>query len=330
MRAIVFDDYGSYDVLQMREVDRPEPGVGEVLVRVHAASVNRADGYFMRGRPYLARVKSGWKRPKINGLGLDFAGVVEAVGEAVTAFRPGDEVFGEVADAYTSVARSFAEYLCVAAKSVVRKPANVSFEEAAAVPLAGCTALYALRDYGLLRAGQHVLINGAGGGVGTHAVQLAKHFGATVSAVCSERKMGFLSDLGADHVINYQKRDFTAESVRYDVIVDIVSSQSARRCKRVLAPHGRFVWVGGPDTNRWFGPMRPALDVLSMSLVNRRQHWLCVAKTSTAADLAVLAQSLADGTLRPAIDRRYPLEDVAAAIRYMEQGHACGKVVIEI
>ncbi len=329
MKTIFFDRYGSPDVLQLREVDKPEPRAGEMLVRMHAASVNPADSYMMRGRPYPVRSKTGWARPKVGGLGLDYAGVVEAVGEDVADFRPGDEVFGEVPDALDSAAHSFAEYLCVAASSAVHKPTSVSFAEAAAVPLAGCTALYALRDYAQVQQGEHVLINGAGGGVGSHAVQLAKQFGATVTAVCSEGKRRQMMAIGADRVIDYQRCDFTSERISYDVIIDVVSSQSVRRCRRVLAPEGRFVWIGAPDTNGLFGPLVPAAKVLMMSVASRRQKWLCQSKPSTAADLAQLAQSLADGTLRPVIDRRYPLERVACAIRHVEQGHACGKVVIE-
>ena len=330
MRAVVYQNYGPPDVLQVRDVEVPEPRPDEMRIRMRAASVNPADSYFMRGRPYMLRLQSGLKRPKNNGLGLDFAGVVDKVGEAVTAFRPGDEVFGAVSSLFTGRTRAFAEYLCVPATSAVKKPENISFDEAATVPLAGCTALYAVRDYGQVTSGQQVLINGAGGGVGVHAVQIAKHFGATVTAVCSEGKMSLMSDIGADCVIDYKRQDFTAQGASYDVIVDIVSSQSVRRCRRVLAPQGRFVWVGGPDTNRWIGPLRPALNVLVMSLFDRRRRWLCVSKTSTAADLTTLAGLLAERALRPVIDRRYPLEDVADAIRYLEKRHACGKIVIEI
>jgi NADPH:quinone reductase-like Zn-dependent oxidoreductase len=330
MRAIVYHDYGSPDVLQMRDVSVPEPRPDELRIRMRAASVNPADSYLMRGRPYMMRFQSGLKRPKSNGLGFDFAGAVDTIGEAVTDFSPGDEVFGEISDLVAGSTRAFAEYLCVPAKNAVKKPEHVSFDEAATVPLAGCTALYAVRDYGQVQSGQHVLINGAGGGVGVHAVQLAKHFGATVTAVCSEAKMSLMRDIGADYVIDYKRQDFTAGSTRYDLIVDIVSSQSVRRCRRVLAPQGRFVWVGGPDTNRWIGPMRPAFNVILMSLVDRGHRWFCVSKTSTAEDLATLAGLLAEGVLRPVIDRRYPLDGVADAIRYLEKGHACGKVVIEI
>lgn len=330
MKAIVYHDYGSPDVLQMRDVGVPEPRPDELRIRMRASSVNPADSYLMHGRPYMMRFQSGLKRPKNNGLGLDFAGVVDAVGDAVTVFRPGDEVFGEVSSLYTGRTRAFAEYLCVPAAIAARKPQNLSFGEAASVPLAGCTALYAVRDYGQVKSGQHVLINGAGGGVGVHAVQLAKHFGATVTAVCSEAKRSLMRDIGADHVIDYRKHDFTAGSTRYDAIVDMVSSQAVRRCRRVLAPQGRFVWVGGPGANRWIGPLRPALNVLAMPLVDRGHRWIVVSKTSTAEDLATLAGLLEQRAFRPVIDRHYPLGDAADAIRYLEKGHACGKIVVEI
>ncbi len=330
MRAVVYHDYGPPDVLQLRDVAIPEPAPHELRIRMRAASLNPADSYLMRGSPYMMRFQFGLKRPRNNGLGLDYAGVVDAVGDAVTTFRRGDEVFGEVADLSAGRTRAFAEYLCVAASRAVKKPQDLSFGEAATIPLAGCTALYAVRDYVQVKSGQHVLINGAGGGVGVHAVQLAKHFGATVTAVCSEGKRALMRDLGADHVIDYRQRDFTAESVRYDAIIDTVSSQSVRRCRRVLAPQGRFVWVGGPNVNRWIGPLRPALNVMLMPLVDRQHRWLCVSKTSTSEDLATLAGLCAESALRPVVDRRYSLEGVADAIRYLEEGHACGKVVIEI
>jgi NADPH:quinone reductase-like Zn-dependent oxidoreductase len=330
MKAIIHSDYGSPDVLQMRDVDTPEPRPDELRIRMRAASVNPADSYLMRGLPYMMRFQSGLKRPKNNGLGLDFAGVVETVGEAVTAFRVGDEVFGELTNPFKGRTRTFAEYLCVPSSIAMKKPECFSFEEAATAPLAACTALCAVRDYGQVQPGQQVLINGAGGGVGVHAVQLAKHFGATVTAVCSESKMSLMSDIGVDRAIDYRRHDFTAEPVRYDVIIDLVSSQSVRRCRRVLAPQGRFVWVGGPCANRLIGPLRPAMNVLFMSLFDRKRRWRCLAKTSTAEDLATLAGLIAEGALRPVIDRRYPLRDVADAIRYLEKGHACGKIVIEI
>ncbi len=330
MKAVVHHDYGSPDVLQLREVDIPQPRPDEIRIRMRASSVNPADSYLMRGHPCMLRFQSGLKRPKNNGLGLDFAGTVDTIGEAVTEFSPGDEVFGAITKLFAGRTRAFAEYLCVPAASAMKKPSDLSFGEAATVPLAGCTALYAVRDYGQVQAGQHVLINGAGGGVGIHAVQLAKHFGATVTAVCSEGKRSLMGDIGADYVIDYRRQDFTADRVRYDVIIDIVSSQSVRRCRRILAQQGRFVWVGGPGTNRWIGPMRPALNVMLMPLVDRKHGWLCVSKTATAEDLATLAGLLAEKALRPVIDRRYPIQDAPDAIRYLEKGHARGKIVIDI
>lgn len=330
MKAVVYQEYGSPDVLQLRDVEMPEPRPNELRIRMRAASVNPADLYLLRGSPYMLRLQIGLKRPKNNGIGLDFAGVVDTVGDDVTTFRVGDEVFGQIADFSTGRTRALAEYLCVDAAVAVKKPQGIGFAEVATVPLAGCTALYAVRDYGQVTSGQHVLINGAGGGVGVHAVQLAKHLGATVTAVCSEAKRPLMHDIGADHVIDYRTHDFTAGSTRYDAIVDTVSSQATRRCRRVLAPQGRFVWVGGPGTNRWIGPLRPALNVLAMPLVDRGHRWIVVSKTSTAEDLATLAGLLEQRAFRPVIDRRYPLGDAADAIRHLEKGHACGKIVVEI
>ncbi len=330
MKAVVHHRYGPPDVLQLQDVEMPQPAPHELRIRMRAASVNPADLYLLRGSPYMLRLQMGLKRPKNNGIGLDFAGVVDAVGEAVTAFRPGDEVFGKIADLSTGHTRALAEYLCVNAAAAVKKPHGIGFAEAAAVPLAGSTALYAVRDFGQVSSGQHVLINGAGGGVGVHAVQLAKIYGATVTAVCSEAKRSLMHALGADHVIDYRKHDFTAGSTRYDVIIDMISSQDLRRCRRVLAPQGRFVWVGGPGPNRWFGPLRPALNVLAMPLVDRGYRWILASKTYTAEDLATLAGLLEQGAFRPVIDRHYPLGDAVDAIRHLEKGHACGKIVIDI
>jgi NADPH:quinone reductase-like Zn-dependent oxidoreductase len=330
MKAIVYHEYGSPDVLQLRDVEMPEPRPNELRIRMRATSINPADLYVLRGSPYMMRLQIGLKRPRNNGIGLDFAGVVDSVGDEVTQFRVGDEVFGQIAHNSTGRTRALAEYLCVDAALAVKKPHGIDFAEAASVPMAGCTALYAVRDYGQVTSGQHVLINGAGGGVGVHAVQLAKHFGATVTAVCSEAKRSLMLDIGADHVIDYRKQDFTAGSERYDVIVDAISSQPMRRCRRVLAPQGRFVWVGGPSTNRWVGPLSLALSVFAMPLVDREHRWLVVSKTSTAEDLATLAGLLEQRAFRPVIDRRYPLGDAVDAIRHLEKGHACGKIVVEI
>jgi NADPH:quinone reductase-like Zn-dependent oxidoreductase len=330
MKAIVYHEYGSPDVLQLRDVEMPEPRPNELRIRMRATSINPADLYVLRGSPYMMRLQIGLKRPRNNGIGLDFAGVVDSVGDEVTQFRVGDEVFGQIAHNSTGRTRALAEYLCVDAALAVKKPHGIDFAEAASVPMAGCTALYAVRDYGQVTSGQHVLINGAGGGVGVHAVQLAKHFGATVTAVCSEAKRSLMHDIGADHVIDYRKQDFTAGSARYDVIVDAISSQPMGRCRRVLAPQGRFVWVGGPSTNRWVGPLSLALSVFAMPLVDREHRWLVVSKTSTAEDLATLAGLLEQRAFRPVIDRRYPLGDAVDAIRHLEKGHACGKIVVEI
>lgn len=330
MKAAVYHEYGSPDVLQLREVEMPEPRPNELRIRMRAASVNPVDLYLLRGSPYMLRLQIGLKRPKNNGIGLDFAGVVDTVGDDVIHFRVGDEVFGQIAHNSTGRTRAVAEYLCVDAAVAVKKPHGIGFAEAASVPMAGCTALYAVRDYGQVTSGQHVLINGAGGGVGVHAVQLAKHFGATVTAVCSEAKRSLMHDIGADHVIDYRTHDFTAGATPYDVIVDAISSQPMRRCRRVLAPQGRFVWVGGPSANRWIGPYRTALNVYAMPFVDREHRWSVVSKTSTAEDLATLAGLLEQRAFRPVIDRRYPLGDAVDAIRHLEKGHACGKIVVEI
>jgi NADPH:quinone reductase-like Zn-dependent oxidoreductase len=330
MKAAVYRRYGSPDGVRVEDVPTPEPGPGEVRIRMRAASVNPADGYMLRGWPYLIRLQTGLRRPKNIGLGLDFAGVIDRVGETATDLRPGDAVFGEMTTPYSGRTRSFAEYLCVPADQVAKMPPGLSFEEAATLPLAGCTALYAVREFGDVGPGRQVLINGAGGGIGVHAVQLAKHYGATVTAVCSEEKATLMGELGADRVIDYRRQDFTAEDIRYDVIIDLVSSHGAKRCRRVLAPEGRFVWVGAVDSGPLFGPLRPALGVLLTSLSARGQRWRCLAKTPSAADLATLAGLFVEGALRPVIGRRYPLVEVADAIRYLEKGHANGKVVITI
>lgn len=330
MKAAVYRRYGPPDGVRVEDVPTPEPGPGEVRIRMRAASINPADTYMLRGWPYLLRLQTGLLRPKNIGLGLDFAGVIDRVGETATDLRPGDAVFGEMATPYTGHTRAFAEYLCVPAEQATKMPPGLSFEEAATIPLTGCTALYAVRDFGDVRPGQHVLINGAGGGIGVHAVQLAKHRGATVTAVCSEEKATMVRELGADRVIDYRQQDFTAEDIRYDVIIDLVSSHGPGRCRRVLAPEGRFVWVGAVDSGPLFGPMRPAVSVLLTSLFARGQRWRCLAKKSTASDLATLAGLLAEGAFRPVIGRRYPLGEVADAIRYLEKGHASGKVVITI
>jgi NADPH:quinone reductase-like Zn-dependent oxidoreductase len=330
MKAAVYRQYGSPDRIRVEDVPVPEPGPGEVRIRLHAASLNPADIYMLRGWPYMMRAQTGLRRPKNIGLGLDFAGVIDKIADTTTDLRPGDAVFGEMTKPNLGLTRSFAEYLCVPADQLARKPSALSFEEAASLPIAGCTAMFAVRNFGGLRPGQQVLINGAGGGIGVHALQLAKHAGAIVTAVCSAEKAAMAHELGADRVIDYRQQDFTAEEIRYDVIIDLVSSRSLKHCRRVLAPDGRFVWVGSADSNPLLGPLRPALGVMLTSLVARGQRWNCVTSTTTAAALATLADLLAEGAFRPVIGRCYPLADVVDAIRHMETGHASGKVVISI
>lgn len=330
MKAAVYRQYGSPDGVRVEDVPIPEPGPGEVRIRVRAASLNPADIYMLRGWPYMMRLRTGLRRPKNIGLGLDFAGVIDKVADATTDLQPGDAVFGEMTTPMSGLTRAFAEYLCVPADQLARKPSTLSFEEAAALPIAGCTALLAVRNSGGVRPGQRVLINGAGGGIGVHALQLAKHAGAHVTAVCSAEKAAMVRELGADRAIDYRRQDFTAEDIRYDAIIDLASSRSLRECRRVLAPDGRFVWVGSVDSNPLLGPLRPALGVMLTSLVARRQRWSCVASTTTSTDLATLADLVGQGAFRPVIGRRYPLADVVDAIRHVETGHAGGKIVISI
>jgi NADPH:quinone reductase-like Zn-dependent oxidoreductase len=330
MKAAVYRRYGSSDEVRVEDVAVPEPGPGEVRLRVRAASLNPADVYMLRGWPWLWRTQTGLRRPKNIGLGLDFAGVIDRIGDTTTDLRPGDAVFGEMTSPLSGLTRAFAEYLCVPADQLVRMPSTLSFEEAASLPIAGCTALFAVRNFGGLRPGQRVLINGAGGGIGVHAVQFAKHAGAVVTAVCSADKAALVRDLGADRVIDYRQQDFTAEDVRHDVIIDLVSSRSLAQCRRVLAPDGRFVWVGSASPDALFGPMRPALRVMLTSLFSRRQRWNCVGSTTTPAALKTLVDLLAEGAFRPVIGRRFALADVVDALSHVETGHAAGKIVITV
>ena len=330
MKAAIYREYGSPDNVRVEDVPIPEPGPGEVRIRVRAASLNPADTYMLRGWPYMMRVQSGLQRPKNIGLGLDFAGVVDRVGDTTTDLLPGDAVFGEMTKPFLGLTRAFAEYLCVPADQLVRMPPSLSFEEAASMPIAGCTAMFAVRKYGALCSGQRVLINGAGGGIGVHALQLAKHAGADVTAVCSAEKATMVRELGADRVIDYRREDFTEDEARYDVIIDLASSRSLKHCRRVLATNGHFVWVGSVASSPLLGPLRPAAGVMLTSLFARGQRWSCVAGNATAVALSSLADLFAKGAFRPVIGRRYPLEEVVDAIRYVEKGHASGKVVISI
>jgi NADPH:quinone reductase-like Zn-dependent oxidoreductase len=318
MKAIVYHNYGSPDVLELREVEKPAAKEDEVLVRVHASSVNPAEWYAMTGL-FIARPQMGLFKPKSTKLGADFAGVVEAVGSGVTEFKAGDEVFGGRSGA-------FAEYVCVR-KAVAAKPANVTFEQAAAVPTAAITALQALRDYGQLQPGQHVLINGASGGVGTFVVQMAKAFGAEVTAVCSTRNVEMARSLGADYVIDYTQEDFTRSRQRYDLLLDIAGSRSWSEYKRVLKPEAIFVIVGAPKGNRVLGPLSHIIKIRLAALRASQKVIFFVAQFNKE-DMMILQELLAAGKITPVIDRQYKLSEVREAMRYLGTGHAKGKVVI--
>jgi len=318
VRAAVQDTYGA---VELRDIDKPVPADEEVLVRVHAASLNIADWYGMTGRPWFSRLSAGLRRPKTDRLGTDFAGTVEAIGAGVTHVSVGDEVYGGRHGA-------LAEYVCVK-NAVVRKPANATFEEAAAVPIAAITALQGLRDKGQLEAGQKVLVNGASGGVGTFAVQIAKALGAEVTAVCSTPNVEIARSIGADHVIDYTKEDFTRSDARYDLMLDVAGSRSWSECARVLAPRATVVLCGGPKSSRLFGPLGHIVGMGLAGLLSRRKVAFCLAKLNRE-DLDVLRGMIEAGTVKPVIDRRYELSEVREAFRHMGEGHARGKIVVSI
>ncbi|MEX2210529.1 MAG: NAD(P)-dependent alcohol dehydrogenase [Gaiellaceae bacterium] len=320
MRAIVRDRYGSPDVLALGEVDKPELADDSVLVRVHAASLNPADWYSVTGRPYLVRGRALLK-PKDRLVGVDFAGTVEAVGKDVTGLSPGDDVFG-------GRTGSLAEYVSVRV-GVVKKPAHLSFEEAAAVPVAALTALQGLRDKGQLQPGQKVLINGASGGVGTFAVQIAKALGAEVTAVCSTANVDTARSLGADRVIDYTQEDFTRTGERYDLLFDVAGSRSWRECKRVLTREATLVIAGAPKGGRLLGPLRHILKVRLAAVGSSRTVGFFIAKFNKP-DLEVLRELLETRQITPVVDRRYELAETAEALRYLGEGHARGKIVIAV
>jgi NADPH:quinone reductase-like Zn-dependent oxidoreductase len=323
MKAIVQDRYGSPDVLELRDVDKPVVGDDEVLVRVHAAGVDQGVWHMMAGLPYLIRIAGfGLRAPKNPVGGSDVAGRVEAVGENVTRFQPGDEVFG-------TCHGSFAEYACARADRLAPKPANLSFEQAAAVPISGYAALQAVRDQGKVRPGQRVLIIGAGGGVGTFAVQLAKALGAEVTGVCSTTKLEMVRSIGADRVIDYTREDFADGRHRYDVILDIAGNRSLSHLRRALAPEGTLVLVGGEGGGKWLGGIDRQLraHVLSPFVRQKLGTWI---STQREEDLKTLHELLEAGKVTPIIDRTYPLSDVPEAIRYLREGRARGKVVITV
>jgi len=326
MKAIVSDRYGSPDVLAWRDVPQPVPREGEVLVRVRAASVNARDWHVMRGDPYLARVMSGGmmglRRPGQPVRGTDFAGEVVAVGRGVTRLAPGSTVYGEC-DA------AFAEFVSAPQEVVDLKPANLSFEEAAALPLAANTALVALRDNASVRPGQRVLINGASGGVGLFAVQLARAYGATVTAVCSTRNIELVREAGAHEVLDYTRTDFTRTGTRYDVVVDLVANRSLRDLRRATAPRGTLLLAGGGVSKGGsvVGPMGLVISGAAASKLARQRIALVESKPSVA-NLAAIRELAESGVLRPVIDRTYPMEKAAEAIRYLEVEHARAKVVL--
>ena len=321
MKAIVYRRYGSPDVLQYEETEKPAPGEHEVVVQVHAASLNPLDWHFMRGSPYGIRLKTGLGKPKDRRLGTDVAGRIETVGRNVTQFKPGDEIFGMCQGA-------FAEFVCTRESSVVIKPANVTFEQAAAAPVAALTALQGLRDRGKAQPGQKVLINGASGGVGTFAVQIARLLGAEVSAVCSTRNVEMVGSLGAGTVIDYTREDFTTSGQRYDAILDCIGNHSLSACRRALSRHGIYVMVGAPN-GRWVAPMDRVLKGLVYSKFVSQELSFVTAKWSRG-DTTLIGEWLEAGKVTPVIDRRYRLSEVREGIGYLEEGHARGKVIVTV
>jgi len=318
MKAIVYHNYGSPDVLRCEEIEKPTPGDDEVLIKVRAASVNPFDRLY-RGRPYLIRIMTGLRKPKDTRLGRDVAGQVEALGRNVTQFKPGDEVFG-------SCRGAFAEYVSAPASALALKPDNLTFEQAASVPIAGLTALQGLRDKGMIQPGQKVLINGAAGGVGTFAVQIAKSFGADVTGVCSAGNADMVRSIGADATIDYAREDFTKGTQRYDLIFDCIGNHSLSACRGVLNLKGRFVIVGAKKVRT---SLSHALKGLVLSWFVSQNFVMLIARLRNA-DLTILADLIQTGKVTPVIDRSYSLSEVPEAISYLEQGHARGKVVITV
>ena len=317
MKAFVSDRYGSPDVMRLQDVDRPELTEESALVRVRATSVNAFDWHMLRGKPYLARLGEGFRSPKTTILGLDVAGIVEAVGANVTHIKPGDHVFG-------SRTGAFAEY--VSGRNMVPMPEGATFEQAAAVPTAGQTALVGLRDKGEIKAGQRVLINGAGGGVGTFAIQIAKALGAEVTAVTSTKSLEMVARIGADHVIDYTSDDFTRSTQRYDLIFDVGGNRSLSRTRRVLTPEGTLVLVA-PGLGEWIGPVVRVLGAIVTSRFGRQKVRPFLAPVSRE-NLLVLKELIEAGKVTAVIDRTYPFDQIPEAVRYVESGHVQGKVVI--
>ena len=322
MKAIVYCDYGAPDVLRLETIAKPACTDDQILIRVRAAAINPYEWHFMRGTPYIGRIMGmGLRKPKVTRLGADVAGRVEAVGRNVTGFKPGDAVFG-------SAPGALAEYACASERRLLIKPGNVTFEQAASVPIAAITALQALRDKGRLQPGQSVLINGASGGVGTFAVQIAKTLGAKVTGVCSTKNVEMVRSLGADQVVDYTKEDFTGSGQRWDLIVDNVGNHSLLECRRALTPRGRYVLVGGKN-GRWIAPLDRALAAAVLSWFVSQDMGMMMAHLDNA-DLGVMRDLMQTGKVTPVIGRTYPLSQVSEAMRYLEAGHARGKVVITV
>ena len=314
MKAMVYHDYGSPDNLELCEIEMPETKDDEVLVKVHAASVNWHDWHFLTGTPFLARIMAGLLKPKYKVLGIDLAGQVEAVGASVTQFQPGDELFGSRSHG------CFAEYVCVSEADAAMKPANLTFEEGAAVPGAAVTALHALRDQGQIQSGLKVLINGASGGVGTYAVQIAKSIGVEVTGVCGTMNLDMVRAIGADQVIDYTQEDFTQNGQRYDLIFDVVANRSFLDCKGALKPQGIYITTE-------FSPVL-ALCGLWISLTGSQKMVALPPKPPTKTDQVFLKKLLESAEVSPIIDRSYSLSELPDALRYLEKGHARGKVII--
>jgi NADPH:quinone reductase-like Zn-dependent oxidoreductase len=321
MRAVVYGCYGASAVLNVHPVARPVPAADQVLVRVHAASINPQEWHYMQGRPFIMRLSSGIGRPKAGRLGVDFAGTVEAVGDGVTRFRPGDAVFGARSGA-------LAEYVTVRQDRIIEPlPAGATSAEAAAVAVAATTALQAVRDHGRVRAGQRVLINGASGGVGTYAVQIATAYGAEVTGVSSGRNVELVRSLGADHTIDYTREDFTRGSDRYDVIIDMVGNHRLRDLRRVLTPDGAVVIVGGPKDNRWIGPLSRGLLAMAYSPFVSQSFRMFIADLRPA-DLRQLRQLMEEGQVRTVLDRQFDFDEIREAMDYLEQGRTRGKNIV--
>jgi NADPH:quinone reductase-like Zn-dependent oxidoreductase len=336
VNAVVYSSFGSPDVLEVKDVEKLAPKDGEVLIEVRAASVNPLDGALVNGMPFIARVLFGLRKPKDTRLGVDVAGRVEAVGRNVTQFKPGDEVFGAcISDPQASAVKvwipqgAFAEFVCAPESTLALKPDNVTFEQAASVPVAAWTALQGLRDQGRIQPGQKVLINGAAGGVGTFAVQIAKSLRAEVTGVCSTRNVDMIRSIGADHVIDYTQEDFTRRGQRYDLLFDCVGNHSLSACRRVLNPQGIGVMVGDLSARGMSGILTRLITVVLWSRFASPKVLTFLARPSHG-DLVILRDLMKAGKVKPVIDQCYSLSEVPAAIRYLKERHAQGKVVISL